>query len=487
MIYPQKKTRQKGGVVLFALVFGTIAVGMVTALTVGGSIAIQAARNTLVREQALQIAEAGIEYYRWHLAHNKTDFQDGTGEEGPYVHDYYDLQGDEIGHFSLEIDPPGVGSTLVTIRSSGATLQKPTATRTIEVQMAMPSLAQYAVAANDTMRFGSGTEIYGPVHSNGGIRFDGLAHNIVSSSKETYTDPDSDACTNTAWGVHTCLDGGDPDPPTVPPLRTDVFEAGREYPQPQIDFPGFTSDLASIKSDAQDEGLYFADSGAIGYRIELNTDNTFDLYTVTSTVTPPSYCSSSQDNWGTWSVNTDEYEDTYSVPDNGLIFVEDNVWVEGQIDGTRVLIVSAKFPETPATYTHIIVNNDLQYTNYDGTDVVGLIAQGDVSTGMVSEDDLVIDGALVAQNGRVGRYYYRGPYWFWFWQVNACSPYHERDTLTLTGMIATNERYGFAYTDGTGYDIRNINYDGNLLFSPPPSFPLTSDQYETLIWREVED
>lgn len=482
----KKNNKQKGAVILYVLVFATIAVILITALTVGGSIAIKAARNTLVREQALQIAEAGIEYYRWHLAHDKTDFQDGTGEEGPYVHDYYDIDGNKIGHFSLDITPPLVGSTLVTIQSSGATLDKPNATRTLEVQMAMPSLAKYAVAANDTMRFGEGTEIYGPVHSNGGIRFDGLAHNIISSSKESYTDPDGDACTSTAWGVHTCLSPSDLEPPIIPDERTDVFEAGREYPQPQIDFAGFTSDLASIKVDAQDAGVYLADSGSVGYRIEFKTDDTFDLYIVTSTVTPPSYCSSDQDNWGTWSVNSESFEDNYDIPSNGLIFVEDNVWVEGEIDGARVLIVSAKFPETPATYTNIIINNDLEYTNNDGTDVIGLIAQGDVSTGMVSEDDLVIDAALVAQNGRVGRYYYKGPYWFWFWQVSACSPYHERDTLTLTGMIATNNRYGFAYTDGTGYDTRNINYDGNLLYSPPPSFPLTSDQYETLLWREVE-
>ena len=52
-------------------------------------------------------------------------------------------------------------------------------------------------------------------------------------------------------------------------------------------------------------------------------------------------------------------------------------------------------------------------------------------------------------------------------------------------MIGTNLRYGFAYTDGTGYVTRNITYDGNLLYGPPPSFPLTSDQYTTISWREL--
>ena len=42
-------------------------------------------------------------------------------------------------------------------------------------------------------------------------------------------------------------------------------------------------------------------------------------------------------------------------------------------------------------------------------------------------------------------------------------------------MIATNKRYGFAFTDGTGYATRTIIYDAALLYSPPPYFPLAAD------------
>jgi hypothetical protein len=55
----------------------------------------------------------------------------------------------------------------------------------------------------------------------------------------------------------------------------------------------------------------------------------------------------------------------------------------------------------------------------------------------------------------------------------------------LYGMIGTNQRYGYAYTDGSGYQNRDITYDANLLYGPPPSFPLTSDQYEILSWEEL--
>jgi hypothetical protein len=53
-------------------------------------------------------------------------------------------------------------------------------------------------------------------------------------------------------------------------------------------------------------------------------------------------------------------------------------------------------------------------------------------------------------------------------------------------MIGSNQRYGFAYTNNTGYDLRTIVYDANLLYGPPPSFPLTSDRYSTVSWDELE-
>jgi hypothetical protein len=432
----------------------------------------KAAHRAADREQAIQIAEAGIDYYRWHLAHAPQDFQDGTALPGPYVHPYFDKDGTVIGEFTLNIIPPPIGSTIVTVRSTGATTAYPQG-RTIESRLAIPSIAKYATVANAEMRFGAGTEVFGPIHSNGGIRFDGLAHNVVSSAVASYDD--SDHSGGNEFGVHTHLTPVDPLPPAAVPSRPDVFEVGREFPVPAVDFAGITADLAQIKTDAQVSGQYFAASGGLGYKITLRVDDTFDLYRVNSLVNPPSGCTGTQSGWGTWSIRTTGGSTTllgnYAFPANGLVFVEDHLWVEGQI---------ARFPDNAATRTSITVNNDITYTNYDGQDTLGLIAQNNFNVGLVSEDDLRIDAALIAQNGRAGRYYYD----------DDCDPggvdYYERDILTLYGMIATNQRYGFAYTDGTGYDTRNINYDANLLYGPPPSFPLTSDQYSIISWEEIE-
>src|SRR3989344_4873087 len=172
----------------------------------------------------------------------------------------------------------------------------------------------------------------------------------------------------------------------------------------------------------------------------------------------------------------------YSLPANGLMFLEDNIWVRGQIDTARLTIASARFPDSPSTRSSITVNSNLLYTNYDGQDVISLIAQKNINIGLYSDDTLRVDSALMAQNGRVGRYYYAPKYYTW----NRCYPYDKRSAITSYGMIGSYQRYGFAYTDGTGYQTRNLIYDVNLLYGPPPSFPLTTDTYQTISWEEVK-
>ena len=472
-----------GYIIIQTLVFGTVAALLLGALMGWAVINLKLGDRVILSEKAFHVAEAGIEYYRWHLAHNPLDFTDGTGESGPYVHQYKNKDGESIGNFTLDIEPPPIGSTIVTVVSTGQPIENENIKRSIEVKMAIPSIAKYAFVANSKMRFGEGTEVVGPIHSNDGIRFDGFAHNLVTSAKPQYDDPDHSGFEE--FGVHTHLSPIDPLPPTEVPNRLDVFAAGRLFPVPAVDFNGFTASVADIKSKAQAEGLYFSASGAFGYNLVLKTDNTFDLYRVDNLVSPPSGCINiyDQPNWGTWSIASQTFLANYPFPDNGLIFAEDDIWVEGQIDGSRLTIASARFPEGSSPDSHITVNNNLTYTYYDGRDVIALIAQGNINVGMVSQNNLQIDAALVAKNGRVGRFYYRPPYWIY----SRCSPYHTRSTIDLFGMIGTNERYGFAYTDGNGYDIRNIAYDGNFLYGPPPSFPLASDFYETISWREVNN
>ncbi len=473
----KRRNDKEGMIIVQTLVFATIVVVIIGALASYAAITIKTARITFNREQALQSAEAGIDYYRWHLAHAPTDFQDGTGVAGPYVHSFKDKNGKTAGSFSLDIIAPTLGSTLVKIESTGSSSSDSSYLRKISSSVAKPSIAKYAVAGNNAMRFGTGTEIFGPVHVNGGIRFDGLAHNIVTSGTTTYTDTDYDACTtNNSYGVHTCLSPADPTSPTALPSRPDVFEAGRLISQPTISFSSFTADLATLKTNAQTADGFWRDvagAGFVGYHVVLKTNDTFDLYKINSWASVGSCTGTSS----SWSVGTQTLQGNYLFPANGIIFIEDHVVVDGTINGARLTITATDLPvpSQSSGYKNIIINNDLSYTNYDSTDSLGLIGQNGVMVGLNSEDNLKIDGALIAQNDRVGRFFYGG----------TC-PNKNRSVISLYGMIASYARYGFAYTNGTGYITRNITYDANLLYAPPPYFPLTSAQYQILSWQETK-
>ena len=86
----KKLKYNEGQLLIQVIIFGSISVYLLGAITSWAVLNIKTSRQTLSREQALQIAEAGIDYYRWHLAHASTDFQDGTGSVGPYIHDFRD-------------------------------------------------------------------------------------------------------------------------------------------------------------------------------------------------------------------------------------------------------------------------------------------------------------------------------------------------------------------------------------------------------------
>ena len=476
--------KEKGFLIILVMVFSSIAIVAIISLIGFANINIIAGRRAIISEQAFQLSEAGIEYYRWHLAHSQNDFTDGGGAF-PHLHDFFDSDGNLVGQFELTVTAPPVGSTLVTMESVGIPAVDPSVRRTIVSQLGKPSFARFSLVSNSDMRFGQGTVVIGPAHSNGGIRFDGLAQNLVTSGVANYNDPDHSG--NNEFGVHTHVNAppgsgvndtfrASEAPPTNPvPNRPDVFLAGRRFPVPLVSFTGITSDLTNLKNLAQSDGRYFASSTAQGYRITFNTNDTYTVHRVSNLRAAPNNCTNTagQTGWGTWTASTPVLVGTYAHPNNGVIYVEDHVWVEGQIDTARITLVAAA--TSTGVQRSITINNNLLYTNYDGQDVISLIAENNINVGLYSLDNLRVDAALISNNGRIGRYYYESD----------CAPNNTRSTITLYGMIGSYLRYGFAYVDGTGYVNRNLIYDGSLLYAPPPSFPLTTNTYQIVSWQEV--
>jgi hypothetical protein len=99
------------------------------------------------------------------------------------------------------------------------------------------------MVTNSVVYYGSGDEIFGPIHSNVGVGFfngspEPIAHNLVTSAASTV---------GGQFGVYTTVPAADPVPPAAVPSRPDVFQGGRQFPVPAIDFTTITTDLSSIE------------------------------------------------------------------------------------------------------------------------------------------------------------------------------------------------------------------------------------------------
>ena len=91
--------RHKGIILINVLVFSLIAITITTALVTWGTTLLKNSEQLTNREQAFEVAEAGVDYYRWHLAHAPTDYYDGNASTtpGPYLHAFLDKDGNTIG------------------------------------------------------------------------------------------------------------------------------------------------------------------------------------------------------------------------------------------------------------------------------------------------------------------------------------------------------------------------------------------------------
>jgi len=413
------------------------------------------------REQALQIAEAGANYYQWHLAHFPSDYQDGTGGAGPYVHNYVDSDtGQVLGVFSLQITPPSVGSTVVTVVSTGYTLENPNQKRTVTVRLGVPSLAQYAFLTNSSVWIGDSESVSGKLQANNGIRFDGTGNAPITSAKPSYTCP--------SWQ-------GSPCPAVKPgiwgaaPASTQSFW---DFPVPVVDFSSFTSDLSTMKSNAQTDGIYLPPSNAQGYSLVFNSNSTVSVYKVTSL---RSHATGWDVNWVAHNENLDynnrALQFTQALPANGIIYIEDDTWVEGTVSG-RVMVAAAKLPYNSNTAPNILIPNNILYTAKDGSVSLGLLAQKDVLATYYTPNTLEIDAAIIAQNGSIQRYYFPG---------------NIKNSITTYGSLMTFGVWTWSWVNGSGtivsgYANTNTIYDPNLLYNPPPHFPLTAEGYQQLSW-----
>lgn len=457
----------RGAILMLTLIFTSLFVMIFGGLTM---LAIIQNKYGLVRvasERSFQIAETGINYYRWHLAHAPNDYTDGTGNPGPYVHTVTDPSAGDLGAFSLEITPPDTCSNAVTITSTGSSVGAYAAPRKLQALYGKPSLARFAFMTNANVWFGEDEELHGPVHSNGGIRQDGENDGIMTSAKETYL----------CGSEHGC--GGQ----TKPGIWGEgEIAALWQFPVASIDFNQITADLASLKGAATTSGIYFPPIG-IGYHLVLRDDGNIDVYQVTELMPAVSQYNGTSWITASYDIKTETLINTYAAPSNcSIIFVEDDVWVEGEWDNRRITIVSAVLPDVPGTNTNIYIDGNILYKSRNEQTSIALIAQNNILVPLYSApNDLEINAVLLAQKGHVFRNHY----------TSSHAPYHMRDYLELYGAIISYTTWTWTWVDGSGnptsgYRSTETIYDPHLKYYPPPGFP-TENEYEFIRWEEITE
>jgi hypothetical protein len=471
-----KSLKQFGFATPAILVITTSFIIIIYGLLFALSIQVDFSNRQIASERALSIAEAGVNYYKWHLAHDPEDYTDGTGDPvgeapyGPFIHEYRDPQGSLMGYYSLMITPPQEGSTIVTIESTAWSDQYPKVKRTISAQYGIESMAIYSFLSNSSTWYGVGSTINGRVHSNNGIRMDGTNTSVVSSAQLDYMCGSETGCHpperhDGVWGS-----GGD----------QDLWQ----FPVPYVDFDSIALDFSNMRDQAQSDGLYLDDSHADGYHLVFASDGTVTVYTVTSTDRTRAYSIPGQGlgQFGQGGcrnsyqiIDSEVFLGTYNVSDVPIIFIEDDIWVEGQVRG-RITVAAVDFPIQSSSAV-IYVPNNITYTTYDGSDMLGIVAQNDIYFTRSVPEYFQVDAIMMAQNGTVMRHGY----------FNWCGGTSEavKEKLTINGSVISYFKSYWNFGEGpeSGFREREINYDSNVLFEPPPYFP-TSGQYEIISWTE---
>lgn len=464
---------------LLALVFGAIFLTVLGALSSYTLTQNRLQILTTGRVKALALAEAGLEYYRWYLAHNPGDLTNGTGQPGPYELAYDDPEGGPAGTVSLEITEAGYCGQpgAIDMAATGRPSDGSNARATVRVRYAQPTVALYSYIVNDSVWAGADRIINGPYHSNGGIRMDGTTNAPVTSSLSSWTCTSAFGCSpnQTVAGV---FGSGSPQ---------DLWS----YPAPQVDFAGIAADFSSLKTVAQTSGRYLprystgnenSAAWGKGYHLVFNANGTVTVRRVTAAtrlyVTPVNSADPTSDRL---LVNNETDYATYTLSAScGLVFVEDNVWIEGVVP-SKVTIVAANVTDTGVAPSAVLKNN----ITYSGVQSgLTVVAEHNVLIAPDAPQSMTLQGIFIAQGGAFGRNRYRSS------SSGSCHPaYEPRTSLTIQGTTVSNKRTGTKWANGcgsgdAGFLSRTDAYDRILATDPPPFTPIISTDYKFVDWRE---
>jgi len=330
--------------------------------------------------------------------------------------------------YNLQITPPSSSTPGVTITATGRPHNDTNTAdwRAIKTVIRPTSLADFYRVVNGDVGFGSNTTTHGQIYANGNVSHDGVATaNIYAEG----TISGSVSMQNKAQKVDHC-------------------STNKPSPCP-IQFSSFLASLSDIQNAAQNGGLYLNNTSKAAWRIVFNSNGTLTYSSCTQNGS--SDVAAKNPNCGTTT--------TVAVPANGAVYSPQTVIVSGQVHG-RV---------TVASNNDIDIGDNISYVT-PGQDVLGLIADNDVTVCDWAPNMLNWTGAVLAETGT----------WQTYSSSYSAAGRDKYSTMTFTGSAATENGGDFG-----GFDYRTYDYDKNLLYLAPPWFPTIADSYTTLVFQEI--
>lgn len=458
----------KGFITTYVLVFGAAFLILLAGLLGFILLQLRQSNQKVAWNESLYVAEAGINYYQWCL-------NNGVEDNCSVEKEVLDSVGNVMGTFSLLIDEGiSCGEVITrTIESSGHSYKFPDVKRKVRVVYGRESVAKYAYLLNDDVWIGADHEIRGLYQSNGGIRMDGENQSIVASAKTEWICTSSFGCNppQVKPGVFTSTSNGNPD----------LFS----FPVPSFDFDGITIDLAKIKSLVWPFPRQYywppvtdINSQGKGYHLILKDNGTFEVWIITGlqgTWACHIPCDSGDDYYYDYFTITSEYRfgEPISIdPECSLIFVEDNLWLEGEVKG--MVTVAAANLISPSQEVDVVLPNSINYTTLDGSGGLAVVAERNILVGPQSPSQIELRGVFIAQKGYFGRNYYQN---------------NIRDKLEIRGSIISNGRVGTQWISGgqivSGYRNRESYFDANLVYQPPYFVPYITPDFKIIDWEEI--
>lgn len=351
------------------------------------------------RTKALHMADAGLNAYLYELRRDPTYYL-GHPTLGPTTQD--------DGVWTISVQAPSTNAPLQ-VTATGV-IPSMRVTRTVVASVRFPTYAEYMFLSNADLNIGADAVIDGKVRSNG---------NVVNSGRVT-------GKVSAAGSVS----------------GSGTFEQGSESNLPRIDFSQVTVDMSNMKSVATASNAYFNGSGGYGYRVILSGSSA-RVEKVTG---------------GTSTGNlTTTLIRTLAVPSQGVLFFDEDVWVQGDYS-TMVTIGGSR---------DIYVADSLSPTQPNRPFTCGLVAQRSIIVPTwypTMPQVMELDAAMLAQTGTIYGDYRSGV---------------TRSKITIQGSMSYNTYGYFALYSGNtvtaGFRQRDYNYDPRLELYPPPYYPMLRD------------